>query len=56
MSPLSYDVLLEIDHDLHVVQAEAPEWMRDDKFVLGPEAPAWADWQRKAYIVSRPAS
>lgn len=51
MAPLPYDVILQIDRDIHTIMNEAPLWMRDENYVLNPNAPAWADWQRKAYIV-----
>lgn len=52
MAPLPYDVILQIDRDIHTIMNEAPLWMRDENYVLDPNAPAWADWQRKAYILS----
>lgn len=55
MSPLSYEALLVIDHDLHKVHMEAPEWMRDDSIAVPSNSPAWVDWQRKVYIVGRKA-
>ncbi|WWC96571.1 hypothetical protein V866_003439 [Kwoniella sp. B9012] len=52
LSPIQYDNLLEIDHDMQNIRAEAPAWMRDENYPLSPDMPAWVDWQRKAYLLS----
>ncbi|ADV23044.1 hypothetical protein I305_03729 [Cryptococcus gattii E566] len=52
MTPLPYDVILQIDRDIHTIMNEAPLWMRDENYILDPSAPSWADWQRKAYLLS----
>lgn len=52
MTPLPYDVILQIDRDIHTIMNEAPLWMRDENYILDPSAPSWADWQRKAYLAS----
>lgn len=52
MAPLPYDVILQIDRDIHTIMNEAPLWMRDENYILDPSAPSWADWQRKAYLAS----